>query len=537
MGIASPVMGRGRASKRCGWAAAAAAASAVVAVVAGQSTRAVPDEARPPTQLGGAGGQQVGDLLGVAPGGGTGLPAGWEAAGGWADSVQDQIPAAGAPAAPVKPRKPKKPARLVIWSMQQSPKDRSGQAPGKPYIEIANLGEEPFYLPGYTIEINGDGPGPVLRQSIKSGVRSATCPTELLPGQILRMQEGSTNCPLRIPLGEAGELILLDNEEKAIDRAAYKALGEGYTTRRLPDENPDAKGPGKFEAVMDDYDGDLIDTLEALGGFDVTLQLLRHFDIDNILEGRGSSDRGWYGKLVKRAMNYRDKYTMFAVPDSEWRALMADLAGPYAPALSVEELLEYEEPLVLEMLMYLTAPKRWGTNEILGEMVNQGGYGYASLDSSDRMGRKIVVNRNDKGEFMLDDDCVNKQASVDEYGCEQQRLWNKCGEAWLNDGGFYSGRDKGYCELSCGRCTCEGPEADCLIVTQRDLKANGGKDGILHVVNRLPRLPDFYQQPNGPLLPPDAAAVKGGADVPRTSSSSSSRDDDDDEPRCRGWWC
>ena len=32
-----------------------------------------------PVANGGAGGQQVGDLLGVAPGGGTGLPAGWEA--------------------------------------------------------------------------------------------------------------------------------------------------------------------------------------------------------------------------------------------------------------------------------------------------------------------------------------------------------------------------------------------------------------------------------------------------------------------------
>jgi hypothetical protein len=504
-----------------------------VAAVAAQSVRAVPGSGeQPATQLGAQPGQQVGDLLGVAPGGGAGLPAGWDAASGWQNAVADSVPAAGA--APPVERKPKKPGRLVIWALQQTPKDRSGMPAGKPYIELANLGEEPFYLPGYTLEVNGEGPGPVLRQSIKSGVRSATCPTQLLPGQILRMQEGSTNCPLRIPLGDAGELILLGKEEEPIDKAPYKALGEGFTTRRLPEDVENSTGPGKFEAVMDDVDGDLVDALEALGGFDVTLQLLRHFDIDNILEGRGSSDRGWYGKIVKRAMNYRDKYTMFAVPDAEWRALMADLAGPYAPPLSVEELLEYEEPLVLEMLMYLIAPKRWGTNEILGEMVNQGGYGYASLDSADRMGRKIVVNRNAKGEFMLHDDCVNKQATVDEYGCEQQRLWNKCNEAWLNDGGFYSGRDKGYCELSCGKCSCEDAESDCLIITQRDLKANGGKDGILHVVNRLPRLPDYYQSPTGAPLPPDAAAVKGGASVPRGSSSSA---DDDDEPRCRGWWC
>ena len=61
------------------------------------------------------------------------------------------MPAAGA--APPVERKPKKPGRLVIWALQQTPKDRSGMPAGKPYIELANLGEEPFYLPGYTIEV------------------------------------------------------------------------------------------------------------------------------------------------------------------------------------------------------------------------------------------------------------------------------------------------------------------------------------------------------------------------------------------------
>ena len=73
---------------------------------------------------------------------------------------------------------------------------------------------------------------------------------------------------------------------------------------------------------------------------------------------------------------------------------------------------------------------------------------------------------------MVHDDCVDRP-SPDNFGCEMQAEWKKCNEDWVQDEGLFSGRTLGYCERSCGRCTCA--EGDCGRADVYDIPASNGK--------------------------------------------------------------
>ena len=81
--------------------------------------------------------------------------------------------------------------------------------------------------------------------------------------------------------------------------------------------------------------------------------------------------------------------------------------------------------------------------------------------------------------MFVHDDCVDRP-SPDDYGCEMQAEWRKCNEDWVQDEGLFSGRKLGYCERSCGRCTCDDGQCG-----RADIYDIPSANGVLHVIDKV----------------------------------------------------
>ena len=104
-------------------------------------------------------------------------------------------------------------------------------------------------------------------------------------------------------------------------------------------------------------------------------------------------------------------------------------------------------------------------------------------------GAEVAVFHGKDGEFFVHDDCVDRP-SPDNYGCEMQAEWKKCDEDWVEDEGLFSGRALGYCERSCGRCTCANEE--CGRAEVYDIPAS---NGVIHVIDKVMYPAPVYEKP------------------------------------------
>ena len=59
----------------------------------------------------------------------------------------------------------------------------------------------------------------------------------------------------------------------------------------------------RYEKAPQDVEGNIVDVLRRLGGFNNLITFLDHFELDKILDGRGiRSTNTWHNKIV-REMN------------------------------------------------------------------------------------------------------------------------------------------------------------------------------------------------------------------------------------------
>ena len=160
----------------------------------------------------------------------------------------------------------------------------------------------------------------------------------------------------------------------------------------------------------------------------------------------------------------------------------------------MQELIDIDDAKVLELLRYHVLPGLWHTNLARNEM-RTSGFDYARAPTIDANGKSVVFHYRDDNTILINDNCVDVRAPQDEYGCEAQATWGKCGDAWIQDGGLYSERDRGFCEYSCDQCTCEEEDA-CALITQRDLLgSDDGRRGAVHVIDRLLTPYPTYKSP------------------------------------------
>mmetsp|Transcript_6883 Transcript_6883/g.17601 ORF Transcript_6883/g.17601 Transcript_6883/m.17601 type:complete len:262 (+) Transcript_6883:841-1626(+) len=178
----------------------------------------------------------------------------------------------------------------------------------------------------------------------------------------------------------------------------------------------------------------------------------------------------WMDRKLKQSgyekSYYKGPWTVFAPNDAAWKDFMQEM-GWFGMALTEEELLAMPE--LEEILKY---------HIIVGQEMSHGSKNSTGLMSM-KDGSEVSVFHGPEGELLVHDDCVDSP-SPDDYGCTMQAEWNKCSEDWVQDEGLFSGRDLGYCERSCKRCSCNGGQ--CGTADIYDIPA---ANGVLHVIDKV----------------------------------------------------
>jgi len=173
---------------------------------------------------------------------------------------------------------------------------------------------------------------------------------------------------------------------------------------------------------------------------------------------------------------YKGPWTVFAPSDEAFREFMKEM-GWYGMTLTEEELLAMPE-LEDILLYHIVLGQQWSSSV-------KNATGLMSMKD----GAEVAVFHGEGGEFYVHDDCVDRP-SPDNFGCEMQAEWKKCNEDWVQDEGLFSGRPLGYCERSCGRCTCEGDQCG-----RADVYDIPSSNGVLHVVDKVMYPAPHYEKP------------------------------------------
>ena len=185
------------------------------------------------------------------------------------------------------------------------------------FVDLINLGNASQDMTDFALKVPGAATSPM-------GLgRANRCQSVVPPKSVMRLAAGRSTCSMELPLSrENGRLELVGPDGKPVSKAAWTLPDDGrYVARRQKD--------GRFQAAREDYEGNPTHILEQLGGFDITIELLEHFDLDNILEQRGGrrTDR-WFDREILEIERSGDlPYTFLAVPDTVWLDFMTDLAG------------------------------------------------------------------------------------------------------------------------------------------------------------------------------------------------------------------
>mmetsp|Transcript_7400 Transcript_7400/g.18989 ORF Transcript_7400/g.18989 Transcript_7400/m.18989 type:complete len:548 (+) Transcript_7400:237-1880(+) len=311
--------------------------------------------------------------------------------------------------------------------------------------------------------------------------------------------ESSFPCSLNFTLSKGDTLSLYDDKEKL--KANLKVDFSGPGEWRL---SPN----GNYWSIP--YTGDMtvMTLLDKLGQFKKFTEMLSHFDYDRALKGQGR--RSWqncspvaYPPYYACSTAYDDEYdiyyrngpfTVFAPTDAAMNKMLADVGGPYAPALTVEEFVNLDDGnMARQLLQYHVIKGSELTSQTRPSSQNST-YEFTHFPSH-RNNSEIVAYGASHQRLWIHEDCVESH-TPDEFGCGQQKEWGKCGEDWINDEGLFSKRELGYCEITCGKCKCT-PET-CHLVPLPDLQA---KNGVVHVIDHVfevPPLFDVYEPPPPP---------------------------------------
>eukprot|EP00213_Chloropicon_mariensis_P001695 CAMPEP_0197471042 /NCGR_PEP_ID=MMETSP1309-20131121/1871_1 /TAXON_ID=464262 /ORGANISM="Genus nov. species nov., Strain RCC998" /LENGTH=510 /DNA_ID=CAMNT_0043008407 /DNA_START=410 /DNA_END=1939 /DNA_ORIENTATION=- len=369
------------------------------------------------------------------------------------------------------------PADVVIAAVLAEPMGRQ-----KEFIQLKNLGGQTQDLEGWKLTLKNGGEN----EETFTFTASADCPTKIAPRDALLVlkKDAANPCGFSFDLGPSEELILFEAGEDAegIDSMTWGNLGRGLVLYRSSDN--------EYEKAPQDVDGNIIDVLRRLGGFNNLITFLEYFDLDKILDGKGiRATNEWHNKIV-REMDTDIPYTLFAIKDEHWDKTFQEMAGEWAPPLTATELLEIDDALVFDIISFLMVQEAWNSRSLRLKMRDSSSMAFQTAHPE----RKAVLQLDDSGTILLNYDCVDSP-SPDEFGCGIQKGWGKCQEDWMNDNGFFSGRPLGYCEYECDKCYCDPMDGNCAQAIVSDVTASSGTKGVVHVIDRLIEAPPILKKP------------------------------------------
>jgi len=355
-------------------------------------------------------------------------------------------------------------------------------------IIIKNNGDDPVDMKGWSIV---DTSKPAANTYYFGGDDAAFKPkavkwcanwTELAPEQEFtlkpfkrdRFSELFEPCGFRFNLGFDGTLELRNAQKQAVDRVSWTSAKPGMAVYRMGtqfvpfQENQDLKTSIKSAPVL----GIFAKALHSTGILD------KYLKQGNAIKFEEDS---WMDKQLNRMGQggktyYKGPWTVFAPSDEAFREFMKEM-GWYGMTLTEEELLAMPE-LEDILLYHIVLGQQWSSSV-------KNATGLMSMKD----GAEVAVFHGEGGEFYVHDDCVDRP-SPDNFGCEMQAEWKKCNEDWVQDEGLFSGRPLGYCERSCGRCTCEGDQCG-----RADVYDIPSSNGVLHVVDKVMYPAPHYEKP------------------------------------------
>jgi len=378
------------------------------------------------------------------------------------------------------------------------------------FIQLTNMGGQAQDLTGWKLTLKGKG-------SDSQHVFKSECPSTIEPQSSLLVHKyDATNpCGFKFALGPSEELILFEDGDDAegMDSMTWGNVGRGWVLYRASDS--------EYEKAPHNIDGSVMDVLATLGDFKNMIIFLEHFGLDKVLEGKGTKKgHRWFDDIV-RDMDTSGPYTLFAIKDDAWTSLFKEMAGEWAPPLTASELLEIDDKMVFDIVSYLMVMDPWDSRALKLKMRDNPSMAFQTAHPD----RKAVMQLDNAGKILLNYDCVDSP-SPDEFGCGMQRAWGKCSEDWMNDNGFFSGRPLGYCEYECGKCYCDPMDNNCAKAVVTDVTASNGKQGIVHVIDRLIKAP--------PIIEPALEQVTE-EDMKKSDKKDKDDDDDDDDDRRVTW--
>mmetsp|Transcript_11420 Transcript_11420/g.29464 ORF Transcript_11420/g.29464 Transcript_11420/m.29464 type:complete len:431 (-) Transcript_11420:63-1355(-) len=280
-------------------------------------------------------------------------------------------------------------------------------------------------------------------------------------------------CGFRFKLGFDGQLELRNAQQQPVDRVSWTEAKPGMAVYRMGStfvpfmENQDLKSSIKSAPVLSTF----AKALHSTGILDKYLKSGEPIKFE---------EDSWMAKQLQRSgyakSYYKGPWTVFAPSDEAFKDFMKEM-GWFGMTLTEEELLAMPE--LEDILLY---------HIVLGQEWSSGVKNATGLVSM-KDGAEVAVFHGENGEFYVHDDCVDRP-SPDDYGCEMQAEWRKCGEDWVQDEGLFSGRALGYCERSCGRCTCDGGQCG-----RADIYDIPASNGVLHVIDKVMYPAPAYDKP------------------------------------------
>ena len=375
-------------------------------------------------------------------------------------------------------------ASAKVQFMKVLPEPGSGQDES---IIIKNVGEKPVDLTGWSVVdksqramnsywFGGDSmtmtPQPVKWCSNWTKIE-ADQELTLRPFNRDRFSSAFDPCGFRFKLGYDGQLEIRNKDKKPVDIVAWSKAKPGMAVYRMGNdfipfvENQDLKTSIRSAPVLSTF----AKALHSTGLLDELLKEGADIKVEK---------DSWMAKhLARRGYEktyYKGPWTVFAPSDAAFQEFMKEM-GWMGMTLTEAELLAMPE--LEEILKY---------HIVLGQEWSSGlrdGTGVLSMKD----GAEVSVFHGDAGEFLIHANCVDRP-SPDNFGCEMQAEWKKCDEDWVKDDGLFSGRPLGYCERSCGRCTCEGDQCG-----RADVYDISSSNGVLHVIDKVLYPAPVYEKP------------------------------------------
>ncbi|CAG9466250.1 unnamed protein product [Pedinophyceae sp. YPF-701] len=430
-------------------------------------------------------------------------------------------------------RQAESPDLVVVSSVTPRPAD------GQPaQIVLRNLGERVANLTGW--KLSDSNP---VREPYELGRPGCERQAILESGATTTLTTASARDPCGFEFSISGRdsVRLFDAGNNEVSKVAWASVREGATIHLMPD--------GRFREIAGG--GNILDTMREMGVCNTFLEALEFTGLDGALAAPSDPDYAgpvllddapvatpnfpwWFGfersrsPVLERARREAaaaaqrptskgvadlGPFTVFCPTDAAFEQTLQALGG-FAGPLPRQAL--FESPEMTDIVLYHILPGNYNSTSL------RNGTAYVTAQLSELFG----VLRVGRAPFFLHDACVDFP-TPDRFDCNSQKEFGKCQDPFMVAPA--PGWQGGYCQRTCGRCSCEA-DVTCGTVVLQDVQAS---NGVVHAVDRLLFPPPVFKDVAAPAPMPeedDAAAPPVRRPPPGAPRSGRARDLPVDEP-------